>query len=574
MAGKNDHQKKSGMPELTGDDALFEALNKNKQQKKKRRIRIVVGIILVVLIGGFFGMRMLQRRVQTRFSVSSRGVLSAQARRGTISTLVSGSGMLQNVDTETVSVPSGVEVTEVLVEYGDQVKEGDMLATVDMASVRSVMSDLQDEITSLDKQIANAKSDSVSSFISTRVAGRVKAVYAQAGDLVEDVMVEHGSLAMLSLDGYMQAQIIAEGISQGQAVTVRLADGTELPGTVESVIVNRVTVLVSDEKAGLNEEVTVLSEDGATLGTAELAIHSPMAITGYAGTVSSVSVKENQKLYAYASLFSLTNTSTTANYNALLRTRSNYEETLLDLLSIQRNNALVAPISGSIYSVVDLDEETSEEILDIVSISPDKQMEASITVSESDILSLELNQKADVTVSSVGDEVLEGTVTEIDKTYTSGSYTAVVTLDKVQGMIPGMTANVDIRIEGVDDAIVIPADALHQTSSGYFVYTSYDEEAKEYGGRTDVVPGLSNSNFVEIKSGLNEGDTVYYTEAQTFSFGSFSGRMPSSSGNRPSGMSSGMSSGTSGSRPSGMPSGMPSGSSGNRPSGMPGGFGG
>lgn len=571
---------KSDMPELTGDDALFEALNKTKRQKKRKRIRIIVAIILIVLIGGFVGMRVLQRRVRTQFAVSSKEVLSAKAERGTISTLVSGSGMLVNVDTETVSVPSGVEVTEVLVKYGDIVAEGDMLATVDMASVRTVMSELQDEISSLDKEIANAKSDSVSSYVSTKVAGRVKAVYAQKDDLVEDVMVDHGSLAVLSLDGYMQAQISAEGMKQGQTVTVKLSDGTELPGTVDSVIVNRVTVLVSDEIAGLDEEVTILADDGKTLGTASLTIHNPMAITGYAGKISSVSVKENQKVYAYSTLFTLTDTSTTANYDALLRTRSVYEETLLELLSIQRNNALVAPISGSVYSVVDLDEETEEEILDIVTISPDKQMEASITVSESDILSLELNQKADVTVSSVGDEVLEGVVTEIDKTYASGYYTAVVTLDKAQGMIPGMTASVDIRIEGVDDAILIPADALHQTSSGYYVYTSYDEETKEYGGRTDVVPGLSNSNYVEIKSGLKEGDTVYYTESQTFSFGGFGGRMPggmpgafggtsngSGSGNRPSGMPGGMSGGNSGNRPSG---------SGNRPSsgGMPGGFGG
>ena len=112
-----------------------------------------------------------------------------------------------------------------------------------------------------------------------------------------------------------------------------------------------------------------------------------------------------------------------------------------------------------------------------------------------------------------------GTVTEIDKTASDGSYTAVVTLDKVEGMLPGMTAGVDIRIEGVDDALLIPAEALHQSSSGYYVYTGYDEDSGEFSGRTDVVPGLSNSSYVEIKSGLEEGDTVYYTESQSF-FGS------------------------------------------------------
>ena len=149
-----------------------------------------------------------------------------------------------------------------------------------------------------------------------------------------------------------------------------------------------------------------------------------------------------------------------------------------------------------------------------MTIAPDVSVSVTISVDEDDILSLALDQTAEVTVSSLGEEVLSGTVTEIDKTASDGSYTAVITLDKVEGMLPGMTAGVDIRIEGVDDALLIPVEALHQTSSGYYVYTEYDQDSGEYGGRVDVVPGLSNSSYVEIKSGLDEGDTVYYTESR------------------------------------------------------------
>lgn len=556
------------------DEALFEALKKNKKRKRRRRIRMIVILLILLLVGGFVGTRFLQKRVQTQFTSKEEEVLSAQAQRGTISTLVSGSGMLVNVETQVVSVPSGVEVTEILVEYGDTVKEGDLLATVDMASVRTVMSDLQSKIESLDKEIASAKGDKVASSISSKVPGRIKAVYAQKGDLVEDIMVDFGALAIVSLDGFMQAELETEALHQGDTVTVVLEDGGEKEGTVSSVLAGKATILLTDNVPKLDEEVTIRSADGQTLGTAKLTVHNPMAITGYAGTISGVNIQENQQIYAGAPLFSLTDTSTTASYDALLRTRSEYEKTLLELLSLQRNQALIAPISGSIYSAADLSGDSEEEILDIVTISPDKQMEVSIKIDEGDILSLELDQKADVTVSSIGEEALEGVVTEIDKTYSSGYYTALVTLDKTAGMIPGMTASVDIRIEGVDDAILIPADALHQTSSGYYVYTSYDEETKEYGGRTDVIPGLSNSNFVEIKSGLNEGDTVYYEKAPTFAFpfGSFGGKMPSS-GMSGSGMSGnsfgGMTSGSS-NRPSGSGSNRPSG--GNMPSGMPSGF--
>ena len=188
-------------------------------------------------------------------------------------------------------------------------------------------------------------------------------------------------------------------------------------------------------------------------------------------------------------------------------------------MKIQQYGGLTAPISGTVYSVTELEDLESGTTDEVLTLAPDVSVSVTISVDEDDILSLALDQTAEVTVSSLGEEVLSGTVTEIDKTASDGSYTAVITLDKVEGMLPGMTAGVDIRIEGVDDALLIPVDALHQTSSGYYVYTEYDEDSGKYGGRVDVVPGLSNSSYVEIKSGLAEGDTVYYTESQNF-FGS------------------------------------------------------
>lgn len=561
-------KKETGAPTAVppnGDDALFEALGKSRKAKKRKILRTVLIIAVVLVAALTAGVSILQRQVRKQFASSSQEVLRAAAERGTISTVVSGSGTLTNVDTETVSVPSGVEVTEILVEFGDTVKEGDLLATVDMASVRTAMSDLQGEIENLDDQIADADGDTVSSYVSAGVPGRVKAIYAEKGKLVEDVMVEHGGLAEISLDGCMAADIETDALSEGDTVTVVLSNGEEMGGTVEKTVGGTATVLVTDNGPENGESVTVKSESGAELGSGTLYIHNALTVTGYAGTVSTVDAVLNQKVYASTTLFTLKDTSTSASYDALLRERSEKEETLLKLLQIQRSNGLTAPISGSVYSVADLDDEDGEEITDIVVLSPDVSMSVTISVDEADILALELGQEADVTVSSVSDETLSGVVTEIDKTSASGDYTAIITLDKVTGMLPGMTASVDVRIEGVDDAILIPVDALHQTSSGYYVYTSYDEDTQEYGGKVDVVPGLSNSNYVEIKSGLSEGDVVYYTESQTFDFGGmgfggmpggdFGGDMPDMSGSSGGGMPSG-----------GAPSGGPGG-------GMPGGRG-
>lgn len=508
-SNKAKEQGSNGMEEMKlKDEALFEALGKSRKKKKHKIVRTIVIVVLVVAIVLVAGVSILQRRVREQFASRAGEVLSYDVTTGTISTVVSGSGTLTNVDMETVSVPEGVTMDEILVEFGDTVARGDLLATVDMSTVRTAMAELQTLIGDLDDQISEAEGDKVSSNIKAGVSGRVKIICAEADVDVAQTMVEHGALAVISLDGFMALDVETDAVSAGDSVTVVRAGGEEISGTVESVVAGKATVLVTDNGPQNGEEVMVKTADGTEIGKANLYVHNPLSVTGYAGTVSRVNVSENQKVYAGTTLFTLTNTSSSANYDALLRERNEAEETLLELLKLQRSGGITAPISGSVYSV-------AEEGTDVVTISSNVSMSVTITVDESDILSLALGQTADVTVSSVSEDTLTGTVAEIDKTAPDGAYTALITLDKVEGMLSGMTASVDVRIEGVDDAIIIPVDALHQTSTGAYVYTTYDEETQAYGGRVDVVTGLSNNNYVEIKSGLNVGDTVYYTESQS-----------------------------------------------------------
>ncbi len=504
------------------DDALFTELGKSRKMKKRKLIRLVLTILLVAAVILVLGTGMMRQRVQDRFAFGRAQVLSWEVTTGTVSTVVSGSGTLQNVDTETVTIPVGVEVTEILVDFGDTVEAGDLLATVDMGTVRSAMAQLQATIDSLDKQIRDAEGDKVDTYLKAGVSGRVKILYAREGMDVADAMVSHGALAVLSLDGYMAVDVETDVLTPGATINVVLSNGKTVSGMVGYTAAGKATILVSDDGPAFDEEVTVQLEDGTEIGSGRLYIHNPLAVTGYAGTVSRVNGKENQKVSASTTLFTLTNTASSANYDALLRQRQETEETLLELLRIQRSGGITAPISGSIYSVGDPE---AEFLTEVATISPDVKMSVTITVDEGDILSLEVGQVADVTVTSVGEEVLSGTVTEIDKTGATGYYTAVIELDKTAGMLPGMTASVDVRIRGVEDALIVPVEAIHQTSAGAYVYTSYDEQTQEYSGKVDVSTGLANHDYVEIKAGLKAGDTVYYTENKTLAelFGQMAG---------------------------------------------------
>lgn len=521
-------------------EALFDKLSQEKKQRRRKRLRRVIIIVAVIFAALVMVVSHLRKNVDARFAATQKDVQSYTVAPGTIHTLVSGSGVLEQVDEEDVTVPAGVEVDEVIAEAGDAVSKGDLLAKVDMASVVDTLSDTQDQIKTLDKKINSAKSDTASTSVTTSVGGRVKKIYAQVGDNVVSSVTENGALALLSVDGYMAVDFESDGCARGDAVTVTLSDGTTVKGTVESATLGTVTVLVSDNGPAMDEEVTVTDAAGKALGTGKLYIHSPVAVTGYVGTVKSISCKENANVTAGSTLMTLSDTKTSANFDALLRQRQDLEDTLTGLLTIYRDGAVLASQDGLITSVeYDEDTATSATETQILTLYPQKQMTVTISIDETDILSLKEGQEAQVTVSSVSDDAFTGSVTSISKVADTSTgvtrYSAEVTLDRKEGMLVGMTANVDVRIEGTENALIIPVDALHQNSASYYVYTGYDEEQKRYTGRTDVTIGMQNDDYVEITSGLNEGDTVYYTEADSGGFGDFMVM--------PGGMNGGMSSG-------------------------------
>lgn len=538
-----EEQQKSG-------EELFDKLSQEKKQRRRKRLRRVIIIVAVIFAALVMVVSHLRKNVDARFAATQKDVQSYTVAPGTIHTLVSGSGVLEQVDEEDVTVPAGVEVDEVIAEAGDAVSKGDLLAKVDMASVVDTLSSTQDQIKTLDKKINSAKSDTASTSVTTSVGGRVKKIYAQVGDNVVSCVTENGALALLSVDGYMAVDFESDGCARGDAVTVTLSDGTAVKGTVESATLGTVTVLVSDNGPAMDEEVTVADAAGKTLGTGKLYIHSPVAVTGYVGTVKSISCKENANVTAGSTLMTLSDTKTSANFDALLRQRQDLEDTLTGLLTIYRDGAVLASQDGLITSVeYDEDTATSATETQILTLYPQKQMTVTISIDETDILSLKEGQEAQITVSSVSDDAFTGSVTSISKVADTSTgvtrYSAEVTLDREEGMLVGMTADVDVRIEGTENALIIPVDALHQNSASYYVYTGYDEAQKRYTGRTEVTIGMQNDDDVEITSGLKEGDTVYYTEADSGGFGDFMVM--------PGGMSGGMSGGNmgGGGRPSG-----------------------
>ena len=516
------------MDEKRADDLLFEAKTRDQRKKKRRKILRTLIILGVAAFGLVWGSKRLTRRVEQYVQDSGDTGKSFTAEYGPVYASVTGSGPISDVEPEEISVPAGVEIDEIVVESGDKVQKGDLLATVKMASVSEALTDIQARIKAKDRELLAVSNSKEEQFITAGVKGRVKTIYAQAGVDVAACMTEHGALAVISQDGWMCVTIEASNLKAGDKVKVQSEPGAELEGKVDNVRNGQAVILVSDKDLMPGDHVSLLSYEGETLGEGDLAIHNPVHVVGYSGTVKTVNVKVNQSVAAGARIFLLKDAEATAQYDKILRERETLEKTLLALLRIRQDGALCAPIDGTVLVVKyeeDEQKKTAEdEETEILTLSKDEEMSVEFSVNEMDILALEIGQKADIVIESVGKNQYHGTITEINKYAYGGadgktSYSAKATFSKEALMLGGMTADVTINVDGSDHALRVPTEAIQKTSVSAYGYTGRDPQTGKLINPVTVTLGLSNSEYTEIRDGLQEGDTVYYELKQDqFSF--------------------------------------------------------
>ena len=329
-----------------------------KRKNKKKKIIIIAGILAAVFITGTGTWYFISRTGKVRAMVPVEA-MSTKVQTGNLSTTVVGTGTLKNDTANAVKIPDGITVDEVMVESGDAVKAGEVLAIVNQASVTKILSQIQDELAELDEEINDTKGDKESAYIKTYIAGRVKKIYAETGENASAVMQEKGSLLVLSIDGKMAVSLEGvSGMGAGDDVTVRLSDGSEKEGTVESASEKSSVITLTDNGTSVGEKVTVLDESGEEIGSGELYIHQPIEITGTAGTISEIVAEENEEVGAGDTLVKLTDLPDSSEYQQLLDKRSELTETLKALAQLSAQGTIQAEYDGTVESVYVTAEET------------------------------------------------------------------------------------------------------------------------------------------------------------------------------------------------------------------------
>ena len=186
------------------------------------------------------------------------------------------------------------------------------------------------------------------------------------------------------------------------------------------------------------------------------------------------------------------------------------------LVRLSSGTTFTADFDGrvNLVSVKAGDEVQSGDML--VQIADFEHMQVSFRIDEYDIGDVQVGEKCTVTATAT-EKVFESAVESIN--YISSStgnvayYTATANVDVDGGVYPGMQVTVSIPQEEAANVVVLKADALSFTLENQaFVYKMKADETLE---EVQVEVGVSNGNYVEIKSGLKAGETVYTVSEKT-----------------------------------------------------------
>lgn len=317
----------------------------DKTKKKNVRRYILWGVLAVVVAG--LAMLPALARQQDAQDGPVASVLEAEVKEGSVQAIVRGGGTLEAGDGEDIELPAEVKITEFLVKNGQEVKKGDPVAKIDKVSALTAVTEIRTSMAAVEKQMETYSDEKSASTVTAPAGGRVKAIYAGPGDSVAQVLVEHGALALLSLDGRMSVTLtVSSQLIPGDTIPVTLDSGKTVTGRVESNLNGELTVTIADNGYAVGDTVTL---EG--LGSGSLEIHNPWLATAFNGTVSQVNIRLEQTVSSGGSLFTLKDTDYTAQRELLAETHRKYEELLQKLLTWQDTGVITAPCDGLVSGI-------------------------------------------------------------------------------------------------------------------------------------------------------------------------------------------------------------------------------
>lgn len=157
---------------------------------------------------------------------------------------------------------------------------------------------------------------------------------------------------------------------------------------------------------------------------------------------------------------------------------------------------------------------TVRERQTIITIPDMSKMSVKVKIHESHIKKVQRGQKARVTLDAFPDELLEGEVTQVavlpdsEDRWMNPDMKVYRTTIGIHGsrdwLKPGMSAKAEILVDELPDVVHVPIQAVVPQGGKRLCYVVLGRDLEP----REVEVGQFNDSFIEIKSGLSEGELV------------------------------------------------------------------
>lgn len=525
----------------------------------KKKLLIGSGVLVLIIFGlwlaGVFG----SKTSQVQAAV-------ATVRRGDIRVVVSGTGTVTGIMEQNIEAKVGGTVASIGFPEGSQVKQGDLLLQLENPDVLQKLAAAELSLAQDELDYRQSALDFGKLSVTAPFAGRITSMGVKEGDEVN----KGDTLLTLVNDREMELVVPVNGgdvkrVYAGQSVDVFLTDFfISVPGRVDHVasggradssggVLYDVRILLANQgglSPGLKAKATIHTSAGDVMsfGQGELKYARTIDITAAAqGTVSSINARQNDSVEKNQKILQITSDTASVDVNLknkkLQQSSLNLEAARADVASLNirapfdgilvklgKNLSDSSDRSNSSSSVLTTqglrvgDEVKAGSI--VARLVNFQQMLVTIMVDEIDIPKVAVGQKAQITADALPGRQFSGEVVFVSSEGESengvASFEVTIRIDHPEGLMAGMTVNADILVAEKNNVLLLPIEALQERAGRKYVTMADSGDQKtaatSVSRQKEIKVGLSNETYVEVVSGLEEGDQVLLPSAASFGF--------------------------------------------------------
>ena len=469
-------------------------------KKSKKKLIVTLSVIVVVIVGLCVGCSAMVNSARDAMMQAMNAQQTDLVTVRALTKSIGATGKVVSLQSKDVSAAlSGVEITDVAVEVGDSVTQGQILVQLDtediaekLAAARRALSQTQGQYAisaeNAQRQVDDALRGGEYSveMAETNVEAAYKA-YLDAWDALEDAEEAEDD----AYDAWVDAEDELEKIEKQEDA---------LPAAIEQA-----EMKVQQAEAAYEQAQKGVEQAAKSIDT--LYDQYETAQKNYENTVAT---GESSVASAQA-----------AQQSAALSVNTDQQQMQIDALAEQlEDGVLTAPFDG-IVTAVNYDPGDTYLQGAIVTVQDCSGFEVKAQIGEYDISDIALGQKVLIKTEATREQELEGTVVFVSPTatvdltgmQTDPTYEVRIRVDTASDRLRlDMSATLSIIIRQVEDALTVPYNAVQTAEDGStFVEVVHDDET------TTTVPVevvMESNYYTQIRGDVKEGQTVRLVRQQ------------------------------------------------------------